>query len=85
MSESKSIYTYRAGKKLELVKSTDQMVIRTLSDKLKDTAIIESEQVSPSSTRISTSVGDLESVMSRSRVIAPTHHAYFEATNGTEF
>ncbi len=85
MTKSEKTYTYRSGQKIELQKSRDQMVIRAFPDELDDPAIIKSEQVSPSSTRITTSSGELESMMSRSRMIAPTHHAYFEAHTGAEF
>jgi hypothetical protein len=85
MTKSEKTYTYRAGQKIELKKSRDQMVVRALPDKLDDPAIIKSEQVSPASTRITTSLDELESMMSRSRTIAPTHHAYFEAQTGAEF
>jgi hypothetical protein len=52
MSESNKTYTYRGGQKFELEKSPDQMVVRTLPDQLDDAAIIESEQVSSASTRL---------------------------------
>ncbi|MBE9571473.1 MAG: proprotein convertase P-domain-containing protein [Proteobacteria bacterium] len=85
MSGTEKTYTYRAGQKIVLKKSPDQMVVRALPDKLDDPAIIKSEQVSSASMRITTSLGELESMMSRSRTIAPTHHAYFEAQTGAEF
>lgn len=85
MSESKKTYTYRAGQKIELEKSPDQMVVRSLADRLDDAAVIRSEQVSSASTRITTREADLESIMDRSRNIAPTHHAYYEAETGAEF
>ncbi|MEA1976394.1 MAG: proprotein convertase P-domain-containing protein [Chloroflexota bacterium] len=85
MSGSKKTYTYRAGQKIELDKSPDQMVVRTLPDRLDDVAVIKSEQVSSTSTRITTSEAELESMMGRSRNIAPTHHAYYETETGAEF
>ena len=85
MSESDKTYTYRGGKKVELEKSSDQMVVRALPDTLDDSAIVTSEQVSSASTRIRTSEADLESLMERSRGIAPTHHAYYETQSGSEF
>lgn len=52
MSGSDKTYTYRGGQKIDLEKSPDQMVVRALPDHLDDAAIIESEQVSSASTRI---------------------------------
>jgi len=85
MRESESTYTYRGGKKFELQKSPDQMVVRALPEKLDDAAIVASKQVSSASTRIQTSEAELESLMARSRAIAPTHHAYYETESGSEF
>jgi hypothetical protein len=78
-------YTYRGGQKVELDKSPDQMVVRALPEQLTDPTIIGAEQVSPSSTRITTRASDLDSAMARSREIAPTHHAYSETETGAEF
>ncbi|MDN5849418.1 MAG: S8 family serine peptidase, partial [Nitrococcus sp.] len=85
MANRQKTYTYRAGQKVELEKSPDQMVVRALPHRLDDAAIMESEQVSAASTRIKTSKSELETLMSRSRAIAPTHHAYYEAETGNEF
>lgn len=85
MSNSNKAYTYRGGQKVELDKSPDQMVIRTLPENLYDSAITASKKVSSASTRINTSESDLESLMQRSRNIAPTHHAYYESDTGSEF
>ena len=85
MNKTEKIYTYRAGQKIELQKNNGQMVVRALPDQLDDPAIIKSEQVSSASTRITTNLDELESMMSRSRLIAPTHHAYFETQTGAEF
>jgi hypothetical protein len=49
MSKTEKTYTYRGGQKVELGKSPDQMVIRTLPDILDDTAIVAFEQVSTAS------------------------------------
>ncbi len=78
-------YTYRGGKKIKLKKSPDQMVVRALPENLDDSAIVNSERVSSASTRINTSESELESLMTRSRSVAPTHHAYYEAESGKEF
>ena len=80
-----STYTYRCGEKVELDKSADEIVIRSLPEHLDDSAIVAAEQVSSASTRLRSSTDDLESLMTRSRALAPTHHAYYEATSGTEF
>lgn len=85
MSDSNKTYTYRCGRKVELEKSPDQMVIRALPESLDDSAIISSEQVSSASTRIKTSAAELESLMERSRSVAPTHHAYHETESGSAF
>ena len=84
MSKSNNIYTYRGGEKIELKKSPNQMVVRILPDDLDDEAIIKSEQVSSASTRLTTRADALESMMTRSRLLAPTHHAYYEAESGKE-
>ncbi len=85
MNGKNKTYTYRCGQKVELKKSPDQMVVRSLPDRLNDAAIIGSEQVSSASTRIKTRVVELDSLMERSRGSAPTHHAYYEAESGSEF
>lgn len=85
MKRSHKTYTYRSGKKLDLEKSPDQMVVRTTSKNMDDSVITASKQVSSASTRITTSEPELESLMQRSRNIAPTHHAYYETDSGSEF
>jgi len=85
MPKSKKTYTYRGGEKIELEKSSKQIVARALPDQLTDLASTNMQQVSSASTRITTTESELESVMSKSRDIAPTHHAYFEAKSGSEF
>lgn len=85
MSESNKTYSYRGGRKIELEKSPDQMVVRVLPENLDDTAIVASKQVSSASTRIETSEAELEALMARSRALAPTHHAYYETQSGSEF
>lgn len=84
MNEANKTYTYRCGQKVELQKSLDQMVVRSLSDSM-DAAAIASEQVSSASTRIQTNETELDSLMERSRGNAPTHHAYYEVESGAEF
>ncbi len=85
MSDSLKTYTYRGGKKVELEKSPEEMVVRALPSEISDPAITSREQVSSASSRVVTRGGELEAVMSRSRNRAPTHHAYYEAESGGEF
>ena len=85
MNDTTKTYTYRCGHKIDLEKSPDQMVVRALPENLDDADIITSEQVSSASTKIKTTEAELESLMSRSRDMAPTHHAYHETETGTEF
>ncbi len=85
MNKSAKTYTYRGGEKVALEKSPDQMVVRALPASLDDAAIASSEQVSSASTRINTRGADLDGLMERSRVVAPTHHAYYEVDSGSEF
>ena len=85
MSATEKTYTYRSGKKVELNKSLVQMVVRALPGSLDDDAIVDEQQVSSGSTLITTTSTNLESVMRRSRAVATTHHAYFEAQTGAEF
>jgi len=85
MTGKAKIYTYRGGEKVELDKSPDQMVVRALPGELTDPSIINAEQVSAASTRITTNAADLDLAMARSRENAPTHHAYYETESGAEF
>jgi subtilisin-like proprotein convertase family protein/subtilisin family serine protease len=85
MSGTEKTYTYRAGERIELDKSPDQLVVRALPEGLDDAEILESEQVSSASTRLRTRAVELESVMNRNRGVAPTHHAYYESASGAEF
>lgn len=85
MSDSLKTYTYRGGKKVELEKSPEEMVVRALPSDISDPAIMSREQVSSASSRVVTRGGELEAAMSRSRKTAPTHHAYYEAESGGEF
>ncbi len=52
MSQTGKTYTYRGGRKVGLRKNPDLMVVRALPDQMDDAAIIELEQVSYASTRI---------------------------------
>ncbi len=85
MSNSQQTYTYRAGHKVVLEKRPDQFVVRALPDRLRDIGVPDAEQVSSASSRVTTRAADLEPLMSRSRHLAPTHHAYYVAETGEEF
>lgn len=85
MSDANKTYTYRCGEKVELKKSTDEIVVRALPATLDDAFIAGTEQVSSASTKIKVSDTHLEGLMKRSRTSAPTHHAYYESDSGSEF
>src|SRR5829696_5355252 len=85
MSNTQQAYTYRAGQKMILEKQPNQFVVRALPDELANIGISEAEQVSSASSRVTTRSDDLEPLMSQSRSMAPTHHAYYEAETGQEF
>lgn len=85
MSTNNEVYTYRAGRKIVLKKRSDQFVVRALPDELARIGITDAEQVSSASSRVTTRTIELEPLMSRSRHMAPTHHAYYAADTGEEF
>lgn len=78
-------YTYRGGRRIELDKSADEFVVRAAPEALDTLGATDLERVSPSSTRGHVAPGDLDATMSRSREIAPTHHAYTVAESGQDF
>lgn len=85
MPESQQTYTYRAGRKIMLDKRPDQFVVRALPEELEGIGIADAEQVSSTSSRVTTRASDLEALMGQSRYLAPTHHAYYLADTGEEF
>ena len=85
MSNSQEYYSYRGGQKINLVKRPDQFIVRSLPDRLEDIGITDAEQVSSSSSRVTTRSLDLERLMSEARHVAPTHHAYQIAETGEDF
>jgi subtilisin-like proprotein convertase family protein/subtilisin family serine protease len=85
MSDENTTYTYRCGKKITLEKSAEQIVVRALPNNLDAIDVVSSEQVSSASTRININSENLEALMERSRVIGPTHHAYYDSETGSEF
>ncbi len=85
MNPTNETYTYRGGEKLALKKSTNEFVVRATPDKLEELGITDAEKISPSSSRVSTSEDQLDTVMDQARNVATTHHAYYEAETGEEF
>ncbi len=85
VTENKEAYTYRAGKKVLLEKEPDQFVVRALPETLEKMGIEDAEKVSSASSRVTTKVAELEPLMSVTRHLAPTHHAYRVAETGEEF
>lgn len=86
MDKNYDQYTYRAGRKVRLRKSDDELVIRRRPEQLSpDDAFVSTEQVSSASTRILTTRKQLEDVMARCRTEAPTHHAYYEESGDMAF
>lgn len=85
MPNDQETYTYRNGEKVSLEKAPDQFVVRALPERLEAMGVTDAEQVSSHSSKVTTRALDLEPEMSRMRHLAPTHHAYSEATTGAEF
>jgi subtilisin-like proprotein convertase family protein len=85
VAEPIETYTYRAGRKVSLLKRPDQYVVRALPERLRALGIPEAEQTSSGSSRVTTRPSELEAQMARARAVAPTHHAYYVADTGTEF
>lgn len=78
-------YTYYGGKKVSLAKRADQFVTRALPTELSEHGICDATQVSSASSRVVCRPDDLERMMSRGRMIAPTHHVYERADTGDDF
>ena len=85
MADTEPTYTYRAGRKIPLRKSSDQFVVRMLPEKLREMGISDAEKVSSASSRVNVRANDLEPLMTRTRLMAPTHHAYYAEASGKEF
>src|SRR5829696_7457233 len=85
MPDNQETYTYRNGEKVLLEKAPDQFVVRALPERLEALGITDAEQVSSHSSKVTTRATDLEPEMSRTRHMAPTHHAYSDASTGAEF
>jgi subtilisin family serine protease len=77
MSTFNQVYTYRAGQKVELNKTADQIVVRMKPEEVKNSlGFTHIEQVSPSSTRVTLDAAETESALARSRETSVAHHAY---------
>lgn len=85
MSDPIETYTYRNGKKVQLVKSNEQFVVAALPADLNREGFARVEQVSATSSRVTTTSDELEREMARARFIAPTHHVYRLADSGQDF
>jgi hypothetical protein len=84
MSKEKT-YTYRNGIKVELIKKKDEFVVRAQPEAATTTGATFVEKVSPASTRMHVTAANLESAMTISRTLAPTHHAYYQEETNQSF
>ncbi|WP_343848068.1 proprotein convertase P-domain-containing protein [Algoriphagus jejuensis] len=81
-----SLYTYRNGKKVYLVKEPDRFVVRATPEAVENRGFnASSELVSPHSTRVRVSRESLTPIMEEMRNEAVTHHAYKQEINDEEF
>lgn len=85
MVNSIETYTYRCGKKVNLLKSPEKIIVRAAHNLLSNLDYLEEEEVSPHATRLRVASEQLEEVMARARHIAPTHHAYSVAETNEDF
>lgn len=85
MAKKDQLYTYRNGKKLKLQKRSDQFVVRRLPDALGAAGLLDTQQMSSASARVTCKPEELEELMRSSRKLAPTHHAYEGTETGKEF
>ena len=85
MTDSYQTYTYRAGKRVELNKSSDEFVVRAAPDELRKIAIGQTEGVSRASTRVRTNSAELEAQMARARMVAPRIMRTTAPTAGRNF
>ncbi|MCP5046810.1 MAG: S8 family serine peptidase, partial [bacterium] len=82
---SRGLYTYRAGKKVPLEKSTDQFVVRELPTTLAAEGFPEPWQVSSASSRVTVDSNKLENMITKARNMFCAHHAYTDTAGGNEF
>lgn len=78
-------YTYRGGQKIPLQKRPDQFVVQAQPTALRGGGLPDAESISSAASRVTVRTADLEPEMARSRLVAPTHHAYEFAETGEEF
>ena len=82
---SEQTYTYRNGKKIALKKMPNEFVVRASPEELRRLGIDDAERVSSASSRVRSRSDRLEPLMSSSRNVAPTHHAYRSMETGADF
>ncbi|QTA86272.1 hypothetical protein [Desulfonema magnum] len=82
---SKTVYTYRSGQRINLIKSPDKFVARILPQDLGSIGIQNSEQLSSSSSRVICRPEELENLMQQCRAKAPCHHDYESEESGDKY
>jgi subtilisin-like proprotein convertase family protein/subtilisin family serine protease len=85
MASTNETYTYRGGDKLPLTKSANEFVVRASPERLETLGITEAEKLSPSSSKVTTTEGELDAMMAQAENVAVTQPAYYEADSGQEF
>jgi subtilisin-like proprotein convertase family protein len=85
MASTNETYTYRGGEKLQLTKSANEFVVRASPERLESLGITEAEKLSPSSSKVTTTEGELDAMMAQAENVAVTQPAYYEADSGQEF
>jgi subtilisin-like proprotein convertase family protein/subtilisin family serine protease len=85
MASTNGIYTYRGGEKLPLTKSANEFVVRASPERLETLGITQAEKLSPGSSRVTTTEGELDAMMAQADNLAVTQPAYYEADSGQEF
>lgn len=80
-----SDYTYRAGKKVDLRKESDEFIVRALPDDLAKRGFEVVEQTSSASCRVRVKKSEIDNMMSLARQHAVAHHAYSAEETGTAF
>jgi len=83
--DTSETYSYRNGKKVVLYKKDDEFVVRAQPEIAELTGATVVEKVSPRSTRMHVAADQLEEVMAGSRIIGPTHHAYYQKDTNQSF
>ncbi len=78
------VYTYRAGQKIVLEKSSTKFVVRRLPEELQELGIAEGEKVSSRSTIVEVPEAELDKAMSKVRESSVAHHLYFDQETGEE-